>query len=122
MALIFWAQHGASTSNTGLAGLLAILGVLPVSASEPLYVKNLSPVAGLIGLPSQRDAQTTPSGQMAAALYAVLLMIMSTRAATLNFSIWMGRPCVSPLSCVMGWRKTGTTVRRALVATEWWRA
>ena len=53
-----------------IAGLLPILGVLPVSASEPLYVKNLSPVAGLIGLPSQRDAQTTASGQMAAVLHA----------------------------------------------------
>ncbi len=50
--------------------LLATLGVLPVSASEPLYVKNLSPVAGLIGLPSQRDAQTTANGQVAAALYS----------------------------------------------------
>ncbi|MDG2047168.1 MAG: DUF3187 family protein [Halioglobus sp.] len=53
-----------------MAGLPAILVILPVSASEPLYVKNLSPVAGLIGLPSQRDAQITPSGQIAAALYS----------------------------------------------------
>ena len=82
MALIFWAQTVRAHRIQDTAGLLAILGVLPASASEPLYVKNLSPVAGLIGLPSQRDAQTTPSGQMAAALHAVLLMIMSTRAAT----------------------------------------
>jgi hypothetical protein len=53
-----------------IAGLLALLGALPVAASEPLYVKNLSPVAGLLGLPSQRDAHTTQSGKVAAALYS----------------------------------------------------
>jgi hypothetical protein len=41
-----------------------------VVASEPLYVKNLSPVAGLLGLPSQRDAQTTETGRLAAALHS----------------------------------------------------
>ncbi len=53
-----------------MAGLLASLGALPATASEPLYVKNLSPVAGLLGLPSQRDAYTTPSGAVAAALHS----------------------------------------------------
>ena len=38
-------------------------------ASEPLYVRNLSPVAGLFGLPSQRDAQTMGSGELALALH-----------------------------------------------------
>jgi len=55
-----------------MAGLLASLGGLPATASEPLYVKNLSPVAGLLGLPSQRDAYTTPSGELAAALHGSL--------------------------------------------------
>jgi hypothetical protein len=42
----------------------------PVAASEPLYVKNLSPVAGLSGLPSQRDAHTTSNGTFAVALHS----------------------------------------------------
>jgi hypothetical protein len=42
---------------------------MSASASEPLYVKNLSPFAGLSGLPSQRDAQTTSSGKAAVALH-----------------------------------------------------
>lgn len=54
----------------GAIGLVALLGALPVVASEPLYVKNLSPVAGLLGLPSQRDAQTTETGRLAAALHS----------------------------------------------------
>ncbi len=63
---------GASRMNRTyvMAGLLAGLGVLPATASEPLYVKNLSPVAGLFGLPSQRDAYTTPGGELAAALHS----------------------------------------------------
>ena len=65
----FWVQTVRASRIQTIAGLLAILGVLPASASEPLYVKNLSPVAGLMGLPSQRDAQTTPSGKVAVALY-----------------------------------------------------
>jgi len=52
-----------------MVGLLAGLCALPATASEPLYVKNLSPVAGMLGLPSQRDAYTTPSGELAAALH-----------------------------------------------------
>ena len=49
--------------------LVSLLVVLPAAASEPLYVKNLSPVAGLLGLPSQRDAYTTASGGLAASLH-----------------------------------------------------
>ena len=37
---------------------------------EPLYVRNLSPVAGLLGLPSQRDAHATPPGLVSAALHS----------------------------------------------------
>jgi Protein of unknown function (DUF3187) len=39
-------------------------------AREPLYVKNLSPVIGLMGLPSQRDAFATEPGRMEAALHS----------------------------------------------------
>ena len=48
------------------------LAALPAAGSEPLYVKNLSPVAGLLGLPSQRDALTTPSGNFAVAVHGSL--------------------------------------------------
>jgi hypothetical protein len=51
---------------------LAVVAALPAAGSEPLYVKNLSPVAGLIGLPSQREAQTTPRGEWAVALHGSL--------------------------------------------------
>lgn len=58
------------------AGLLAAVCALPAigstPVSEPLYVKNLSPVAGLIGLPSQREAQTTSRGEWAVALHGSL--------------------------------------------------
>lgn len=49
--------------------LLACSGV-SASASEPLYVKNLSPFAGLSGLPSQRDAHTTSGGKVVVALHS----------------------------------------------------
>ncbi|MEP5567088.1 MAG: DUF3187 family protein [Halioglobus sp.] len=38
-------------------------------ASEPLYVKNLSPVAGLLGLPSQREAEVSAAGSFDLALH-----------------------------------------------------
>jgi Protein of unknown function (DUF3187) len=50
-------------------GLAAVLLAPSAMASEPLYVKNLSPVAGLFGLPSQRDAQTLGSGELALAVH-----------------------------------------------------
>lgn len=44
-------------------GLLGCLLALPsAAAAEPLYAKNLSPVAGLLGLPSPRAAELTGSG------------------------------------------------------------
>lgn len=49
---------------------LAVLGAMPVAATEPLYVKNLSPVIGLFGLPSQRDAFTVDRGTLAVALHS----------------------------------------------------
>ncbi len=51
---------------------LALLAALPAAGSEPLYVRNLSPVAGLLGLPSQREASTTPRGDWAVALHGSL--------------------------------------------------
>ena len=54
------------------AVLLAALGAVPVAATEPLYVKNLSPVAGLFGLPSQRDAATAVDGSLEVALHGSL--------------------------------------------------
>jgi len=46
------------------------MGVGPaVHAQEPLYVKNLSPVAGLLGLPSQRDAGIGPVGRVSVAAH-----------------------------------------------------
>ncbi len=43
---------------------------LSAGVIEPLYVKNLSPVAGLIGFPSQRDAHPTKRGTVQAALHS----------------------------------------------------
>jgi hypothetical protein len=52
------------------AGLLAAAFALPAAAAEPLYVKNLSPVAGLLGFPSQRDAHTEAPRSLQAALHS----------------------------------------------------
>ena len=50
--------------------LLCIGLVAPTSyAYEPLYVKNLSPVTGLLGLPSQRYAGTQSEGELGVALH-----------------------------------------------------
>ena len=52
-----------------LAAHLAIASVA-VANDEPLYVKNLSPVTGLLGLPSQRSAFSEQRGKFAAALHS----------------------------------------------------
>jgi len=39
-------------------------------ASEPLYVKNLSPVTGMLGLPSQRQADTRARGDFSLAMHS----------------------------------------------------
>lgn len=52
------------------AALLAAFTAPPVAADDPLYAKNLGPVAGLLGLPSQRDAATADSGSLAVALHS----------------------------------------------------
>lgn len=66
-------------------GLLAVLCALPVVASEPLYVKNLSPVAGLLGLPSQREANTTAQGEWAVALHGSLASHYVNESNTTEF-------------------------------------
>lgn len=48
-----------------LASLLACGPV--VQADEPLYVKNLSPIAGLFGIPSQRSAASMEEGAFSVA-------------------------------------------------------
>jgi len=64
------------TESTGRAALAVLLVVLLLTlhaqpaAGEPLYAKNLSPVAGLFGLPSQRDAVTTAAGSVDLALHS----------------------------------------------------
>ena len=68
--------------------LLAAVGVMPVAATEPLYVKNLGLVAGLSGLPAQRDAATADSGTLAVALHSSLAnqyVSDSSRDELLNF-------------------------------------
>ena len=55
------------TLCAGLAGI-ALLQILPAAANEPLYAKNLSPVAGLLGLPSQRNAYLAARGSFDLAL------------------------------------------------------
>ncbi|MEM1155381.1 MAG: DUF3187 family protein, partial [Pseudomonadota bacterium] len=59
--------------SRGLTCFLAqlFIGVSPLAAAyEPLYVKNLSPVTGLLGLPSQRFAGSQPQGELGAALHS----------------------------------------------------
>ena len=52
------------------AALAGLTAALPAVADEPLYAKNLSPLAGLLGLPSQRDAATGKRGSFALALHS----------------------------------------------------
>ncbi len=56
-------------SSLLLCPALEALAAPPPGTSEPLYVRNLSPVAGLFGLPSQRAANTTPAGAVTASLH-----------------------------------------------------
>lgn len=52
--------------------LLAVFIVPGAGAAEPLYGKNLSPIAGLLGLPSARSAALTPAASMAFAAHGAL--------------------------------------------------
>jgi len=64
-------SDGVNTLCRG-APLLAWLAgcALPLAAAEPLYVKNLSPVTGLFGLPSQRSASSQDPGSLGLALHS----------------------------------------------------
>ena len=59
---------GRFTIPLYLSPVLAV--ALPALSAEPLYVKNLSPVAGLLGLPSQRGAEVEPAGRFNTALHS----------------------------------------------------
>jgi hypothetical protein len=48
---------------------MAPVSVAAQSLADPLYVKNLSPVTGLLGLPSQRTADTLDGGTLSGALH-----------------------------------------------------
>ena len=64
---------GLDAPGLCLAWVLAwALAPGPLAADEPLYVKNLGPVTGLLGLPSQRSASTPGAGQFRAALHTSL--------------------------------------------------
>jgi len=52
--------------------LLPAMVASPLAAYEPLYVKNLGPVAGLLGFPSQRDAATQDSHSLGVALHTAV--------------------------------------------------
>lgn len=52
-----------------LAAVITAMSSAGMANSEPLYVKNLSPVTGLIGLPSQRVAATQEAGSFGFALH-----------------------------------------------------
>lgn len=52
--------------------LVLLCTALPLvaGATEPLYVKNLTPVTAMLGLPSQRSADTVDRGKLSAALHS----------------------------------------------------
>ena len=49
--------------------LMTPVSVVAGTLADPLYVKNLSPVTGLLGLPSQRTADTLEGGKLSGALH-----------------------------------------------------
>lgn len=66
-----------------LPALLA--GAQGALAAEPLYVRNLSPVAGLLGLPAQRSADISPAGQFDLALHGSIASHYVVEAKTGEF-------------------------------------
>jgi hypothetical protein len=60
-----------TVSLPGRCLVLACCALSPAQllAEAPLYARNLSPVAGLFGLPSQRDAATREAGSLGVALH-----------------------------------------------------
>lgn len=62
-----------------------LAGAQGVLAAEPLYVKNLSPVAGLLGLPSQRSADIAPAGRFDLALHGSVASHYVSEATAAEF-------------------------------------
>jgi len=60
-----------TVSKPGRCLVLACCALSPAQllAEAPLYARNLSPVAGLLGLPSQREASTREGGSFGLALH-----------------------------------------------------
>lgn len=46
------------------AGVYALISTGQCAGSEPLWVDNLSPLAGVLGIPSQRNAEVTPGWRL----------------------------------------------------------
>lgn len=65
------AYANAARPTAALIALL-LLQAPPAPAGEPLYIKNLSPVSGLVGLPSQRSADTPGPGAIVLAVHGSL--------------------------------------------------
>ena len=64
-------MHGIRLSVfTGAVLVASVPAQVCAGISDPLYVKNLSPVTGLFGLPSQRSADTAPNRALGAALHS----------------------------------------------------
>ena len=65
---------GCGAKGGCLAGVVAgtLLAPLTVGANEPIYVKNLSPVSGLLGLPALRAAASPQAGTLAANLHTAI--------------------------------------------------
>lgn len=55
-----------------LAGAITMMFAALPAIAEPLYTKNLSPVAGLLGLPAQRGVATTGAGHIDIGLHGAV--------------------------------------------------
>lgn len=72
-----------------LAASLCLLAAVPLRA-DPLYAKNLAPLAGLFGFPGLRHAQTLSRGQFSTALHANVAnnyAVDDNRDETVNFDV-----------------------------------
>ncbi|MBN7798238.1 DUF3187 family protein [Parahaliea mediterranea] len=55
-----------------LSALVPAIATAADPLQDPLHVRNISPVTGLVGLPAQRAATTTPSGTLQWTLHAAV--------------------------------------------------
>ena len=79
---------------------------LPATADEPLYVKNLSPVTGLLGLPPQRSADSEKKGELAAALHSSVSNIYVLDANSHEYLNLDGETLRLRWICATAWRPT----------------